>query len=184
MSGIVKYGGGFIALCVVIAMFGSKDKPTSNYVNPSPSGGAASAALPAASPPELIHSNKLIAAYDKNEVAADNTYKGRRLRVVGKIRSIGKDITDDPFVTIGEAFSGVNCYFDSEHAGVIAMLSKGQSIVFEGDCSGLTIGSVILRHCSIPSEAQLRADYPEMAKKTDADSSKKKRRRRATDDDE
>ena len=122
----------------------------------------------------------LLKAYGKNEVAADKTYKGRYIRVGGKIGKIGKDITDDPYITMGGDFKSVNCYFTESHNDEIAELSKGQPIVVEGQVSGLMIGDVIIRHCSIVPESTIALEHPEAIKEYQA----AKKRRRAADDDE
>src|SRR5688572_2629528 len=144
--GVLFLMGMAIKLCGDAVSENDRARPASI---PASSNAPTAAAAALAPKPQLVQGAELVRAYDKNEVAADNVYKKQRLRVVGKIRSIGKDITDDPYVTIGESFKGVNCYFDSDKAGIVATLSKGDPIVLEGECRGLTMGSVILRDCSI-----------------------------------
>ena len=42
----------------------------------------------------------LVADYQKNEVMADDKYKGKRLRVVGILDSITKDIADNMLLSL------------------------------------------------------------------------------------
>lgn len=186
MRGLLAVIGFFVVVGWLVSTFSptSHDNPPAGRPSqPAPS------AQPADSPSftpkptkiELVAFHVLLKAYGKNEVAADKVYKGRYIRVAGKINKIAKDITDDPYITMGGDFKSVNCYFTDTHADEIAELSKGEPIVFEGQVSGYMVGDVILRHCSIIGEAQLAIDHPEAAKEFAA---AKKKRRRAADDDE
>lgn len=108
------------------------------------------AKLKARQPTETVTIGELVKAYESNELAADNKYKGKWLLVVGKVDSIKKDILDDPFVIIGsgkqlEIVQG-QAYFDDAEQSVLASLEKGQTIgvVCKGD--GLLM-NVQLRDC-------------------------------------
>jgi hypothetical protein len=127
---------------------------------PTPEQVAAANAAPARTVPELVLWRALATAYDKNELAADGAYKGKRIRVGGKVRQIGKDITGDPYLTMGDPLKGVNCYFDDSHTAELAKISKGASLVFEGTCDGISIGSVLLRDCRVLSDEEAIRDHP------------------------
>lgn len=69
---------------------------------------------PAANQPTQITTSakELIAAYDANEVSADQTYKGKIVEVSGSVASINKDLLDEPFVTLAgksSEFREVQC---------------------------------------------------------------------------
>lgn len=185
MSGIVKWGGGFLAVCFLFAMYGASKKEIEAgqqvHEDVQRSEPAAATAPTPSRPLPLYPAATLIKAYDKNEVAADNLYGKKRMRIAGNIHNIGKDIMGDPYFTVGEAFKSANCYLDKEHANIVATLNKGDAVVFEGECDGLTMGSVVFRECRIPSDDELRRDYPDLVKQIEAP---KKKRRRAADDDE
>src|ERR1700736_1804386 len=44
-----------------------------------------------------ILANALYRAYDANEVAADEKYKGKSVKITGKVQNIGKDILGSPY---------------------------------------------------------------------------------------
>lgn len=94
---------------------------------------------------------KLIKDYEENEVSADNTYKGKKIKVSGIVETIAKDIMDDSFVTIGAggdefSLTSIQCYFEKE--GDLASLKKGDSLTVEGKGDGKVM-NIILRECSI-----------------------------------
>lgn len=95
---------------------------------------------------------ELSQAYDNNKVAADTKYKDKVVEVSGIVDSIGKDILDDPYVTLkGRSTSlfGVQCMFSRASEGELANLSKGQSITLKGRVDGELIGNVLVRGCTI-----------------------------------
>ena len=95
---------------------------------------------PAVVQPTVIQASQIVAAYVANEVAADISYKNRTLIVEGRIDTIGKDILDDPYVTLsaGESeFRSVQAAFKAEDLQQLANLSKGQLVKIEGTCEGL-----------------------------------------------
>ena len=57
---------------------------------------------PATCPPIDINARTLFREYDANEVSADDSYKGKRLRVTGVCqRAIDKDFMDNIIVRLG-----------------------------------------------------------------------------------
>ena len=92
----------------------------------------------------------LFAAYDSNEVAADNKYKGKMLKITGTIKDIGKDILDDAYITLdcGELIVSVQCYFKSNQLDAVAELAKDQTITIVGTCRGQSM-NVLIKDCVI-----------------------------------
>lgn len=99
----------------------------------------------------VISPRTLYSEYKENEVAADMKYKGKLLRIKGKVDSIGKDILDDPYLTFSIDFlESINFYFDEDNESEIANCRKGQTLAIEGRCSGLfATTSVIMSDCKI-----------------------------------
>jgi hypothetical protein len=50
--------------------------------------------------PEKVQASILVAAYQRNEIAADEAFKGKTLEIEGVIESIAKDIIGSPYVTL------------------------------------------------------------------------------------
>lgn len=69
--------------------------------------------------------------YKENEVGADAKYKGKWLKVKGKIGKIGKDITDDAYILfdVSDALFGVRAAFEKENQGDLTDLAPGQTVV-------------------------------------------------------
>ncbi|MDR3133077.1 MAG: OB-fold putative lipoprotein [Prevotellaceae bacterium] len=98
-----------------------------------------------------ISASTLYEDYDANEISADQKYKGKVLVITGRIESIGKDITDNIYVALeGDGFINVvQCMFSDDHVSETSELRKGQSVKIKGRCSGQTLGSIIVRGCSL-----------------------------------
>lgn len=97
-----------------------------------------------------ISAEDLFADYDTNEVAADQKYKGKRLKVTGIIEDFGTDILDDGYITLetGEYFLSIQCYFKDSELDKVTKLSKGQTITLIGVCDGMSM-NVVIKNCEI-----------------------------------
>jgi tRNA(Ile2) C34 agmatinyltransferase TiaS len=118
--------------------------------NPSDVANSTKDAVKQEAPAIVISAPVLAKAYDDNEVSADNTYKGKKVKISGTIEDIGKDIVDAPYITLssGEEFSAVTvqCMID-DHASVAA-LKKGQRVTVIGKVSGKMM-NVLVEDCTI-----------------------------------
>lgn len=100
-------------------------------------------------PPVATTAEDLIGAYEKNEIAADEKFKGRRVVVTGKVDRIRTDLLDDPVVHLGGGFVSVDCYFDERHKRRLAKLSPGDQVKLRGVGKGQTLGSPQLGDCEV-----------------------------------
>jgi RNA polymerase subunit RPABC4/transcription elongation factor Spt4 len=99
-----------------------------------------------------VTAEQLLEAYNENEVKADSQYKGKVLEVTGIVNTIGKDILDEAYVTVGsgepyEVWS-VQCYFGKGDLDSISELSPGDTVTISGKCSGKTL-NVALKQCTV-----------------------------------
>ncbi len=96
-----------------------------------------------------ISAEQLFAAYDANEVAADNNYKNKQLLIIGTVNEISKDFTDAIIVQLdgGGYIQEVWCYFEDSKAA--ANLSKGDRIRVIGRCKGFVMKNVIIEDCKL-----------------------------------
>lgn len=107
--------------------------------------------------PEYIEvtAQDLLAAYDENTVAADNTYKNKLLKVTGTVETIGKDVLDTAYVALtnGEPYSliSVQCYFAKDNLDDIATLKEGDIVTIIGKCDGEAL-NVLLKQCDLVVE--------------------------------
>lgn len=94
-----------------------------------------------------VTAKQLQAAYQQNEVKADQNFKGKKFYVEGVVESIGKDILDNPYVTLktDPMFQYVQCVVDDEN--VAASLNKGVKVTFLGECRGSVITNVLMEDC-------------------------------------
>ncbi|MFN5794514.1 MAG: OB-fold protein [Bacteroidota bacterium] len=100
-----------------------------------------------------VESYRLDADYEKNEVDADNKYKGKVISVLGRVESITKDFNDDAVVTLyanNEYFGGVRCYF--KNAQDASGLYKRQGVEIVGRVSGKFVGSVNIKDCYLKNK--------------------------------
>jgi len=107
--------------------------------------------------PELnlstVDATELWRAYDANEVAADNEWKGKRVIVTGDVAGISKDFTDAIFIQLRSPneFMPTTAYVRDTGAQKAATLTKRQKIILTCTCTGKVMGAPVLRDCIIPS---------------------------------
>lgn len=105
--------------------------------------------------PIELSAHDLWAAYDENEVNADNLYKKKTISVTGTVFEIGKDLlTGTPFIALkaGDSLGiyNIQCFFqDSSEHDKVAKVRDGDTITIVGKCEGKSI-NVLLRDCSLP----------------------------------
>lgn len=112
----------------------------------------ATAVEPAAAPePAMaITADELYAAYDSNEVAADQRFKGRLVQVSGVVESVDSGISDEPIVSLAAGDYGIgSVYAYGLESNVAATLSKGQGVSLSCTANGELLGTPALRDCSL-----------------------------------
>ena len=110
-----------------------------------------------ASPALTVTSVELSEGYEANQIAADNLYRGKLVKIGGVVDSIGKDILDNPYVVLKGSttnFWGVQCMFieSKMNNDMLASLSEGVPIVVQGKVSGEVIGNVLVNNCNFVLE--------------------------------
>jgi hypothetical protein len=96
-----------------------------------------------------VSSDRLHDAYKENEVAADNAYRGKVLRVTGAVQEIRKDISDTPIVELwtSNEFEPVSAYFENE--GDLASLHRGEHVAIRCIGDNVVMGSPQLKMCRL-----------------------------------
>jgi hypothetical protein len=101
-------------------------------------------------PEVTVSTQELLLSYKSNEVAADQKYKGKRVRTTGVVNQIKKDIVDEIYVTLGTGaeleFPEVQAYFPESLASKAAGLRNGQTITVDCNCEGLMV-NVQMKEC-------------------------------------
>lgn len=100
-----------------------------------------------------VSANDLWNAFDENEVAAEQKYNGKKVRVTGIISDInsGSTLTSaNVLLRVDNGFIGcVQCNFNSTNAKELANLIKGESVTIEGTCGTLSIYNLMISSCEV-----------------------------------
>lgn len=97
-----------------------------------------------------VAAGELFDAYHENEVAADDRFKGKKLRVTGTIASIDKDFLDNVVVRLQTAnqFQSVMATVREAEKSTAAKLKKGQKATVTCKGRGMVVGSPSLDDCT------------------------------------
>ncbi len=135
----------FVFFCVVMAIRGGG--PSGGSVAPIIDGEQSHAS---AVRPEDVSALTLSTDYLRNEVAADNLYKGHLLAVHGMVTSINKDIFDKIYVSLAtpNEFMNVQAHLAAGSESQAAALQRGETITVVCTGNGMVLGSPMLRDCS------------------------------------
>jgi tRNA_anti-like len=98
-----------------------------------------------------LTSKALTKAYEENEIAADEKYKNKLIKVSGKITDIAETLGNVTVQLEGHKFlQNVMCSFEESEKGNVAKLKKGQQTTFVGRGDGKTLGLYVgLQTCKI-----------------------------------
>jgi hypothetical protein len=102
-------------------------------------------------PDVTISADSLVAEYDRNQVAADMKYKGKTLRVTGKIINIAS-FGDSPQLSLGRDeydLKNVTASFHSSARADIAPLVRGQVVTIQGTCDGVPVIGVSIGNAKL-----------------------------------
>jgi len=139
-----------LALVISLIVAGcATPSPTASPSTPVPQPGPTEAPSPTTLPgPEAaieISAAKLYADYEANEVAADQKYKDRLLKVSGVVSDIGISQSlrpGTPVIVLAESLDapfmeGVTVYLSVDEKAKVATLSKGDMATVVGICEGI-----------------------------------------------
>jgi hypothetical protein len=85
------------------------------------------------------------ADYDRNEIAADKKFKGKKILLSGIVDSIDKDFKGDGVLTLrGSGLKGVHAQLSDRGVGAAASFSRGQQVnlVCDGSVRVLTVATL------------------------------------------
>lgn len=126
----------------VIASIGSKNDDTQQE---SGNGVASESQDPVEVQYIEITATELIDSYDDNQVKCKQLYDDQDLKVTGTVKSMGTDILDHVYVSLGHdtryVIVGIQCYAkDKDTENQIAELKEGDviTVVGKGDCGSLS----------------------------------------------
>lgn len=103
--------------------------------------------------PIVISSKKLQTEYEKNEVAADQKFKGKQVSIKGTVKGIDKTFGDSIMLGLNggsNMFIFPRAEISKGYEDWAAALNKGDSIGLVCSVSGMSVGAAYLKDC-IPS---------------------------------
>lgn len=111
-------------------------------------------AEPAKLTPQVTVTSAILAKdYSENEVAADAKYKGKLIEISGKVYSIDNGISDNEIIiklSDGQYdLTGPMCYMKESEKDKVLTFKKGQQVILIGTGDSATIGSPILKGCTV-----------------------------------
>lgn len=112
---------------------------------------AATEEVKSTKPVASVTADELYTIFEQNEVAAEHKYKGKVIKIRGKIQDISSNaLTDEPGVMIGsKGFpASVHCDFSKSQIDSIIELRKGQNITVKGKVE-MKMGYVMVNGCII-----------------------------------
>jgi tRNA_anti-like len=134
---------GFMVLGVLVGIHSSSNRHATSAAY-----GATSVAQP-----ELralpVQGERLFLDYQRNEVAADLKYRGRRLLVTGMVTSVNKDFTDKVYLMLGTSnmFMGVHASLEPSAVARAGELSKGEEVTVLCRGGMMIVDSPMLDDC-------------------------------------
>ena len=140
-------GVGLLILVVLFARVFSKD---SNSASRTASGtssapNTSNASIPDDSLPEY-YADRIAALYADNEVNADNLFRGQRVKVIGSVTSITRDVMDNPQISFdGGTNPGVVAQLLTAHN--VDKLHRGEYVRLRCTGAGKTLGVPYFRDC-------------------------------------
>lgn len=93
-----------------------------------------------------IKAEEIAAAYEKNEKAADQKYKGKYFRITGTVDELDKDAKNRPQIHLkwSDPFNRPQLIFSKDLASEVAKYKKGQKVTaickFNGSVFGMAQG--------------------------------------------
>lgn len=106
-------------------------------------------AVERATNPIRVSASELLAAYS-TPASGDARYKDKVLSVTGRVAYLGDGSFGSYSVYLHRdpLAGGVACYFDAEaQRTAVARVRVGDTITVRGYCTGMVLGSVVLRAC-------------------------------------
>ena len=89
-------------------------------------------------------------AYESNEFAADEKYKGKIILVRGIISNMQKTLgTHYLYLESGNFLASVSCGMQKNELPILKTLAKGQDVVVVGEVTGVFLGGVRLKKCLV-----------------------------------
>jgi hypothetical protein len=98
-----------------------------------------------------IEAAMLLAAFEEDEVSANELYLGKIVSVTGTVESVSEDsVGISVYLKEDDAFAGILCSFDKS-VNEVTSLDNGNIVEIKGICTGYLL-DVVLNRCALVSE--------------------------------
>jgi tRNA_anti-like len=105
-----------------------------------------------------VTADELVGDYRKNQIGADQKYKGKTIEITGKVGGIGKAPLLGYYVGLGSSQEGeydVMCFLDADNKAAeekAGQLKEGDTATLIGVCDGKPGGIALrIKYCFFPS---------------------------------
>lgn len=139
-------GFGWLVLSIVIVVSGPPSSTSSSN-----RGSSSSVSSAAEEPTDVYTATQVSTSYDENTVAADALFKGKKVRVNGRITDINTDFRGNPYLVLAGAnkFLGPQFKFDKSNISALAALKKGAVVTVMCIGAGDVIKTPMFEDCEM-----------------------------------
>lgn len=113
-----------------------------------------------------VSSASLAKAYKANEIAADKSYKGKPLLVIGKIDRIHSGIGGSPYFALGSGVDAPQAAIRNDSVEYAAAAQRGQTVRLVCVGGGATLGAPMLKECA-PADGVAKDEVIKLTRQTD-----------------
>lgn len=152
MKKFLKWGLiGFIGLIVIGAIIGSNSD--SNDVSPKSESTTKNPESVIQVEAVKVNTQEFIAEFDKNQLAAEEKYKGKVVELTAYVDNISEDILGKPFLSLkpvnNEYYfdTSIQCYFKDKSE--LTSLENGQQVSVQGKVDTQSLGIISIKDCSV-----------------------------------
>ncbi|WP_411390703.1 OB-fold protein [Pseudomonas sp. MPB23] len=142
-------GFGWLILCILVIVAAPPAPPSAGSRSVATATPAAASAP--AEPLKTYTSTQVAKSYDDNTVAADALFKGKRVKVTGRITDINTDFRGNPYLVLAGSnqFLGPQFKFDKSSISVMATLKKGVTVSVICTGAGDVIKTPMFEDCEM-----------------------------------
>ena len=102
----------------------------------------------------VVVATDFIAEFDKNQLAAEEKYKGKLIEFTAKVKNISEDIMGSPFLSLepetAEKYyygTTIQCFFKEKSA--LTSLENGQVVTLRGTADTQSLGIIGVKNCQV-----------------------------------
>ena len=100
-----------------------------------------------------VNTQEFIAEFDKNQLAAEEKYKGKLIEFSAYIDNISEDILGSPFLSLKPTNTeyyfdtSIQCFFADKSE--LISLQNGQKVTVQGKVDTQSLGIIVIKECKV-----------------------------------